>query len=288
MFHRLTTTQKAMFAAFAGYTGFAFADAFAKWLGGYYSASEVLMWSNLVAMTYGLIFSAKLGGLRRTFQTKKLPYHIGRGICALVIGLLVIKALSQGLPLATMYTVIFLSPFLVTLAAIPIYGERVSARSWGIIACGFLGILVAFHRGLGAFSVEILYIVSALAFIAALALFARPLAKDETLFSLSFYPSLTIVSLLMIYYFPHYNFPAPEHLPYFLINGLCIAVGFTGIAWGYRHGPFAVVSPVHYSQMIFALVLGYFVFGDAPDFWMLAGAGIIMISGVTLVLSKER
>lgn len=288
MFTHLSTTQKGIVAGFMGFTGFACADACAKWLGSYYDSMDVVFWSYLICLIFGLIISPWIGGLRGTLATQKLYIHIGRGVCALAIGLLIVTALSNGLQLTSLYTVLFLSPFLTTIAAIPIYKETVSLKSWIIIGFGFSGILVAFHDGLAGVTIEIIYAFCALAFIVGLGLLARPLAKGETLLSLSFYPSLTVVVLLFIPLLPSLALPAMAHIPVFLMNGFFITFGLTGIAYGYKTAPYAIIAPIHYSQMVLALILGYLVFGDIPDLWRMAGASIIIASGIMLIFSKKE
>lgn len=288
MFTHLSTTQKGIVGAFMGFTGFACADACAKWLGAYYDTNNVLFWAYLVCFLFGILMSPILGGLRETLATKKLIFHIARGFCALPIGILVVTALSNGLQLSSLYTVLFLSPFLTTVAAIPIYKESVSLKSWLIIACGFSGILVAFHDGLAGITIEIVYAFCALAFIVGLGLLARPLAHGETLLSLSFYPSLTVIVVLFIPLLPTLVIPSIEHVPVFVLNGICAALGLTGIAYGFKSAPYAIIAPIHYSQMVWALILGYGVFGDVPDFWRMVGASIIIASGIMLVFSKKQ
>lgn len=287
MLSSLNTTQKGILIAFSGFTSFATADACAKWLGMHYDILHVIFWTYYVSLVIGLCFSRFLGGINQTISTKRLALHIGRGVCALGIALCVVSALKgeNALPLSTLYTILFLAPFLITIAACPIYKEHVSLKNWIIIAFGFSGILVAFRFGLTAISIEMLYAFLALVFIVALSLFARPLDHQETLLSLSFYPNITILFLLGLYLLPDMPLPHPDHMPVFLLNGLCVTIGLSAIAYGFRIAPYSIIAPLHYSQMVIALVAGYIVFGDVPDLWMVAGAGIIIASGIMLVLS---
>ncbi len=287
MLSSLNTTQKGILIAFCGFTSFATADACAKWLGIHYDVLHVIFWTYYVSLVIGLCFSRFLGGINQTISTKKLALHIGRGVCALGIALCVVSALKgeNALPLSTLYTILFLAPFLITIAARPIYKERVSLKNWIIIAFGFTGILVAFRFGLTTISIEMLYAFLALIFIVALSLFARPLDHQETLLSLSFYPNITILFLLGTYLLPDIPLPHPDHMLIFLLNGLCVTIGLSAIAYGFRIAPYSIIAPIHYSQMVIALAAGYIVFGDVPDLWMVAGAAIIIASGIMLVLS---
>ena len=150
MLSSLNTAKKGILIAFCGFTSFAIADACAKWLGAHYDILHVIFWTYYISLILGLCFSPFLGGLKKTISTKKLHIHLGRGICALGIALCVVSALKgeNGLPLATLYTILFLAPFLITIAAQPIYKEKVPLKNWLIIAFGFSGVLVAFRAKL--------------------------------------------------------------------------------------------------------------------------------------------
>ena len=276
-----------MLSGFVGFTCFASADACAKWLGAYYETFDVIFWTYLISLIFGLIFSPWLGGLRRTLKTAKLPVHIGRGVFALGIAGCVVKAMHLGLPLANMYTILFLAPFLITIAAWPIYKEPVPFKNWLIIALGFTGIIVAYPPGVSAIAEAEIYAFIALGFIIGLSILARPLTHAESLHSLSFYPAVVTLLLCGPFVLDDIAKPALEHLPVFIMNGVFVTVGLSGIAYGFRIAPYSIVAPIHYTQMVIALIAGYLIFGDVPTFGMMAGAGIIIFSGLLLVWSKS-
>lgn len=284
----LSNTQKGILSALCGFTAFAFADACSKWLGDSYNLWTILFWVYYYTMIFSIVFSPMLGGLRSTFKTKKLRFHIGRGISALFVGIFVVTALSNGLPLASMYTILFLAPFMISIAAIPLYKEKVPLKSWVIIAIGFSGILIAFHEGLNSFTPEVIYAFCALLFIVILSLLARPLNEGESLLSLSLYPAMTITLIVSIYAFPSITLPSGFDMLIFMADGLFVTIGLSGVAHSFRTTTYAKVAPVHYTQMVIALAVGYWVFDDKPDIWMLAGAGIIIISGIMLVTNKKH
>ena len=286
----LNDTKKGMAIALIGFLSFAIADACAKWLGVYYETAHVIFWTYYVSLIFGLCMSPFLGGIKKTIKTKRLAVHFGRGICAFGISFFIVSALkgANALPLATLYTILFLAPFLITIVAIPLYKESVTNKSWLIIALGFLGILVAFRFGLTDFSINILYAVIALLFIVALSLLARPLDNDESILSLSLYPNLVILSLLGFYVLPDIELPEISHMPVFILNGICVTIGLSAIAYGYRIAPFAMVAPIHYIQIVLALVIGYIVFNDVPDIWMILGGSVIITSGLLLILNKKH
>ncbi len=286
----LNLTQKGIIIALFGFVSFAIADACAKWLGAHYPVFHVIFWTYYVSLIFILCISPFLGGLKKTISTKKLPIHIGRGVCAFGISFFIVSALKgeNSLPLATLYTILFLAPFLITIIAIPLYKETVPLKSWFIIALGFLGVLVAFRFGMTDFSINTLYAGIALIFIVALSMLARPLDHNESILSLSFYPNIVILSLLGFFVLPDISLPQTSHMPIFLLNGICVTIGLSAIAYGFRIAPFAVIAPIHYIQMVLAILIGYMVFNDVPDIWMIAGGTIIIASGILLIFSKNN
>lgn len=287
MLSNFTPIQKGIIAGLSGFIAFALADACSKWLGMRYETLQIIFWIYSISFVFGLLTSPFLGGLKKTLQTKKLHIHLGRGICALAIALFVVSAL-KGLSLAMLYTVLFTAPFLTTIAALPLFKEKVPRKNWFIIALGFSGILIAFRPGFTDISIEIIYAIAALCFIVILGLLARPLHQGESLHSLSFYPSLVTITVLGAFLFPNIALPEVQDIPVFLIAGVGVTIGLSGIAYGYSIAPFSIIAPIHYIQMVMALTIGYIVFGDVPDLWMIAGASVIIVSGVMLIFSKDH
>ncbi|MBK9584504.1 MAG: DMT family transporter [Alphaproteobacteria bacterium] len=287
MLSGLSTTQKGIFLAICGFSAFSVSDASCKWLAQSYSVSAVIAYTSLFSVLCGLALSPLLGGIGRTIKTPKLKFHTGRGIANVFIAFLVVNAFAH-LPLATAYTVLFLTPFIVTLLAIPVHGEKVNLKSWLIIGAGFSGILVAFPPGTGGYNIWIFAAFGASFFVALLGLLARKLGPEETVLSLSFYPSLfsTLVYLPLALWGG--DWPALADLPLFILAGIMVTTGLSCIASAFRIAPYAVVSPFNYLQMIWALIFGALVFADVPEAHMLLGAGIIVGSGLALVMTERK
>lgn len=288
MLSALNTTQKGILASFIGFGGFACADTCSKWLGQHYDVFNILFWTYLSTLILGLIVSRWLGGLKKTLKTPKPHIHIARGLTSLGIALGAVTALTQGLPLANLYTILFLSPFIITIAAWPIYNEPVPLRNWLIIALGFSGVLIAFRPGFETLPPTIFYALGALLCIVTNALLSRPLDARESLHSLSFYPAIVTLITFLLFIRPDLQLPNIEHVPIFILASFFVLCGLSGIAQGYRLAPHATVAPIHYSQMVIAIGAGYFVFGDVPTLWMLIGASIIILSGIILILNKKN
>ncbi|MCB1784260.1 MAG: DMT family transporter [Alphaproteobacteria bacterium] len=287
MLSAFTDTQKGIFFSFAGFSIYAISDASAKWLTAFYTPFEVVAWMYLFSLVFCILCAPILGGFPKTLRTTKLKFHLGRSVSNLVLAVFAVMGFSH-LSLAAAYTIFFLAPFLITILAVPLYQEHVEKKNWLVIAAGFSGVLIAFPPGADLFNPWVLVTFIAMLCVAALGLLARPLGREETLLSLSFYPNLinTVVLLPPVLMTGH--IPSWPHLVLFMISGACLTLGLSFVANSYRLARFSVVAPFHYSQIIWGLLFGYIIFGDKPEIQMLVGAAIIIGSGIYLIESERR
>ncbi len=282
----LSNAQKGIFLGLAGYGFFTVSDTCVKWLGSNYVQSTILFWIYVCVLILCLLLALPRG-IKKTFKTKTPLIHIARSFCVVLVGYCAISALGGGLPLASLYTIIFLFPSIAAILAIPLYKEHVSKKSWLIILIGFAGVVVAFHKGISFDDPKILYAFGVLFFGTIVNFMARPTSKSDHILTFPFYPALIAVPLVFAY--THGNIPVPDikDIPIFALSGICSCAAMACVLQAYRIAPYAKVAPAQYSQMLLGLTLGYFVFGDKPETWMLVGAGMIIASGLLLIMQKK-
>lgn len=287
MLSNLNNAQKGILYAILGYSAFVVSDSCAKWLTPHYPVFQIVGWTYFFALMAGLIFSSKLGGLRDTLKTNKLPIHIGRSIFNCGLALSIVLAFNH-LPMISVYPVLFLSPFVITVCAIPIYKERVKPVNWLVILAGFSGVIIAFRPWTGEINPWIIVPFFTVLCITGLSLLARAVGKDQTVLSLSFYPNIINTVLIFPYALVTFSLPQLEHIPIFILGGLMLTCGITGVASAYLHTKVAIVAPLHYVQLALVFLVGYFVFNEVPDIWMICGSLIIVASGLALVFFKNK
>ncbi len=265
---------------------FAFLDADAKYLGRHMDVLEVvwarytfafilaLAWSNPIRRP-GILVSAR-PGLQIARSTLLL------GSTALNFFAIKFLQLDQAL------TITFSTPFLVAALAGPVLGEWVGPRRWAAIGIGFLGVLVVTRPGFDAIHPAAALSAGGALCYALYSLATRILARTDSNETTLFDTNLVgVIAMLPIVGFV---WTAPESL---LIGLLMLAAGglaslghFLLIA-AHRLAPASVLSPFIYSQLAWTVALGFFVFGDVPNHWTMAGAGIVIASGLYL-LHRER
>jgi len=284
----LCATKKGILYAFLGFNCFTLSDVCVKWLGmeNGYSVITILFWVYLTVLMICTLFAIPQG-FKKKLGTRKPLIHITRGGLMLLISGCAVTAFSNGMSLATLYTIIFLSPAITAIAAIPVYKERVSKKSWQIILLGFAGVIVAFHNDISFFHTQIFYALGALVIGVTINMLSRPIDKRDSVLTLPFYPAAIIVPSLFLYMHGQIPLPDIEHIPVFLLSGIIQFFAIIGVVQGFRIAPFAKVAPTQYVQMVFGLVMGYYIFGDFPGMWMLVGAGMIISSGLLLIAQEK-
>ncbi len=208
-----------------------------------------------------------------------------RGVLIALLVPMNVYAFSR-LPFALTYTFLFTRAFWAVLLSRPLTGEHIALRKIMAVAAGFAGVLIVLRPWAGHFDWRMLIpIVSAL-FFAVESMIARRFGRDETLLSLAFYPCVICVALMAALSVG----TAGNHLPdlnqagLFLLGGVMIGVGFLCVPLAFRYGSAAVVGPFHYTQLIFAAIIGFLLFHETPDIWTIVGGVIIAANGLFIVV----
>ncbi len=210
-----------------------------------------------------------------------------RGMCAIVSAVCFIFAIRY-VPLADAVAVSFVAPFIVTVLGATLLGEPVGIRRWSAVAVGFIGTLVIVRPGLGVFHPAIfLVVLAALAFATRQIVSRRIGRRDPTMTTLA-YTALTSFVVLIPPLFFFWRTPQnATHLALMIGLTLMSGLGEFLLIKALEIAHAVVVSPMHYSQILFATFLGYVVFGDFPDRWTWIGSVIVISSGVYVIYREH-
>ncbi|NIZ14762.1 DMT family transporter [Phaeobacter sp. HF9A] len=277
---------KAILLALLAYAIFSSHDVVVKFVASEVSAFQIVFFSSLFSfplLTLLMVRDATPGTLR--------PRHPGwlaiRSLSMSVIPVSAFYAFSV-LPMAQTYALLFATPLLVTLLSIPILGEKVGLPRMAAVLMGFIGVMVVLRPGdteLGPGHAAALLA----AFGNALqSVILRKISTVERRVVLMLFPMLTTV-ILMGCTMPFVYVP----LDGVEIGGLAIIALFGFIATlllviSYTYGEATTVAPMQYSQIIWAAIFGVIFFDETLDVMTLIGAGIIIASGVFIVLREAR
>jgi len=274
----------ALFALLA-FAIFATHDVVVKFLGGLYSPVQIIFFS--VLLGFPLVTLMLMGDRSDGHLRPVHPWWTAlRTVSAVITGVSAFYAFSV-LPLAQTYAILFAAPLLITLLAIPVLGEKVGLRRGLAIMAGLIGVLIVLRPGAAPLSLGHAAALAAAVFSSLASVIVRKIGQDERSVVLLLYP-MTANFVVMGCALPFVYRPLPlEHLG---LLGIIASFGFVAmllIIVAYRAGEAVIVAPMQYSQMIWAAIFGYLIFGERPDLYTAIGAGVIIASGIYILL-RER
>lgn len=221
-------------------------------------------------------------------ESRKISQQIVRSF--LLLGSTVFNFLAlRELRLDQTTTIMFFAPLMVALLAGPILGEWVGWRRMIAIFVGFLGILIVVRPGFAAFQIGLVFAFCGMLSYTCFILLTRYLSKYDP-------PAVTLFySLLAGTYFTaplalvDWVWPA-EPLHYLLLTtlGLWGGLGHWLFILAHRYAPASTVAPFLYVQLLSMTGLGFVIFGDLPDQWTLAGASVVIASGIYLIYRENK
>ena len=268
------------------YSLFAMHDASNKWLVASFPVWQVLFARSLT-ITIATIAIGRGQLLARAIATPlKIPLMI-RGALTLAAWLCYYTA-AHDMSLAQLMTLYFSSPLITMVLAIPILGERVTPARWIAAGIGFLGVLVASDPfGVRVSLATILVLAAAVMWGVAIILMRQIARREPSILQMLYQSALFLVVTGSMTAF---TWVTPTGFQWLIL----LAVGVLGglgqffLFEGCRLAPASVMSTVEYTALIWGFVLGYLVWGDIPSAAIFAGAGLIVVSGVFLVLAERR
>ncbi len=260
-------------------------DVLVKFLGGSYSAFQLIFFSGLLGfplVTIMLMSDRTDGNL-----IPKHPYWTAiRTTTAVLNGLAGFYAFSV-LPMAQCYAIFFAMPILITLLAIPILGEKVGLHRGLAIIVGLIGVIIVLRPGQVPLGLGHLAALAAATLGAMTSVIVRKIGHDERSVVLMLYPMVASFAVMAVA-LPFVYIPVP--IEHFGLMGAMALLGLLGgilIIAAYRRAPAIIVAPMQYSQIIWALLYGYLIFGEEIDLWTGVGTAVIIAAGIYIVLRED-
>lgn len=187
------------------------------------------------------------------------------------------------LEFSTVSAILQASPLLMTLGAALILGENVRWRRWTAIMLGFVGVLMIVRPGLDGFELNSLLALCAVIAISGRDLVTRAIPSDVPTTLLSTYALLTLVPtgvVMLALSGEAMILPNARVSAYLVAMILSGFLGYFAITAAMRTGEVSAIAPFRYSRILFALLIGFFLFGERPDQMTLMGSALIVLSGL--------
>jgi drug/metabolite transporter (DMT)-like permease len=242
----------------------------------------------LLAWTYFTV------GPLAAIATQRPSYHIIRSVVGTSSMFANFTALKL-LPLASVTAFGFMSPiFAVVLAAI-FLNERVGKWRWSAVLVGFAGVLFMIEPHGGLASLVALHLSRGVTYAllfsflsAVVVVWIRQMSATERSEAIVFYfmaACALVGAIVMIF----------DHVPmtfwmvvWLVLTGILGGAGQLFMTYSYRYGEPSLLAPFDYISMVWAMLLGWFVFGEMPETMVLWGAGIVIASGSFIAWREHR
>ncbi len=222
-------------------------------------------------------------------ERKRLPakthLHLLRGIVHGTGVMLWFYAMAR-IPIAEVTALGYTAPIWTTLMAVVFLHEKIAARRIAAVVIGFIGVMIILRPGLQEVSFGQLAQVLAAPLFAVSFVCAKKLTEDftngEIVASLTILVTLTLLPPAIM----TWRAPSLDELFWLFITAALATAGHYTLAQAFRQMELTVAQPVSFLQLVWATLIGYFIFAEEPDFWTWVGAGVIVVSA-TYIAHRE-
>ena len=268
--------------------GFALEDMFIERLAGTMPVGQIIMAIGLGGAAIFAAICARRG--RRLFTRDLLARPVLLRNTGEMAGTMCFVTAIALTPLSSASAILQATPLAVTLGAALFLGEPVGWRRWSAILVGFAGVLMVVRPGLAGFAPASLFAVGAVIGLALRDLATRAVPAAISSMQLSAYAFATLVptGAILLAFGEGAVMPAAVQLRDLGLALGCGVAAYYAIVAAMRVGEVAVVTPFRYTRLVFALVIGVAVFAERPDAWTLAGAAVIVASGLYTLMREAR
>lgn len=283
---RLSPNATGALLALAAFFVFSSHDALIKVLAAIYSPVQIVFCIALFSFPLILGMLA-MDGASGTLRPRHPGWVWVRGLTVAGSSVCGFYAFSV-LPMAQVYAILFGTPLIITLLSVPVLGETVGWRRGLAVVVGLCGVLVVLRPGSEDLSLGHLAALASAVMGATTSVITRRIGQQERAAVLLLY-AMAGNFVLMGGMMPFVYLPMPGvDLAIMIAIAVLAFAAMQLVILAYRRAEAVVVAPMQYSQIIWAVVYGTLFFGETPDVMTLVGAGIVIASGIYIVLREAR
>jgi drug/metabolite transporter (DMT)-like permease len=184
------------------------------------------------------------------------------------------------LSVADTLAIFFVQPLVLTLLSPMVLGEHVGWRRWLAVVIGFCGVLIIIRPGLKELNLGVLYALLSGTSLAIYLLLTRRISGRVSALNTTFQTNFIAMLMLTVAMFWFWTAPNAEQWLLMFLVGLIAVVGHYLIVRSYDYAEASLLAPLAYTEMITAVIAGWFFFGDFPDQWTFGGVAILIACAI--------
>ena len=265
---------------------FSGASAASKWLVGVYPVGEVLCLRSFASLIAGAALILPVSGLS-AFATHRPRDHLARGLSQSISQLCLLLAFSL-MPLAGAVAINFSAPLFAALVSIIWLKEPAGFARGAALIIGFVGVLIVTNPGSNSLTLGALFALTNAVMYGTVTVAVRGMTRTESA------NTLVIWQLAVLAFFHSFLLLFGWRLPTTIDAAMLFGTGFTNAIgqWFWtkalHFAPAPAVTPFYYLMLVWALMFGFFIWGDVPSVGLLAGSAIVVMTGLFLFLREAR
>ena len=279
----LSKNQLGFLYMFMSICAFSLMDIIVKWSVDY-PIGQVLFFRGFFGIIFYLFVIPK-NRLHNFYETKRAGLHFLRCLSGLIALVAIFIALRK-LPLATVVSISFAAPIFTTILSIFLLSEKVGIYRWLAVIVGFVGILIITEPGISELNIYYFFPIIFCLGLSYVAISIRQLSTTEPVWLISFYFSLSITLLSFLTIPQGWVMPSFDHLVILSFIGIFGGVANLWLSQSYKYSEVSLVTPLKYLSLVFAIIFGYFIWGEIPTLKTLFGALLVIIS--TLIIFRRE
>ncbi|RDL45307.1 EamA/RhaT family transporter [Marinomonas piezotolerans] len=284
-----TLIGKGVLLCLAAMLLFASQDAVTKMLVQEMSVAQVVLVRYWVFAVFAIVWVSRASSVRRALRSVRPKLQVLRSLLS-IAEIAIFNLALRYLGLAESHSLMAVFPLMAIALAAPILGERVSLKCWFAVCAGFIGTLVILRPGLDVFKPESLIPLSAALCFAGYHVVTRQVSSAGDGFNTNIlYMALVGCVCATLFGLTVWREPSPQEWVMLAVISVLSVAAQILLVKALEYAPASVLQPFNYSLLVFATIIGFLVFSELPDFWTIVGAGIVIVSGLyVIILQRAR
>lgn len=264
----------------------AIAAAVAKWQTEFYPVGEVMFIRSLSGLIVCAALILPVRGFA-VFATGRPGAHVARGVSQAISQTFTVIAVSL-MPLAGAVAISFSAPLWAALLSILWLKERAGPARWAVLLTGFSGVVIVTNPGVDAFQIGALFALGNAIMYGSVTVAVRGMTATESPTTLLMWQMVTMTlchSVLLVFGF---RWPTAIDAAAMAVGGAANAAAQYAWTKALLMAPASAVSPFYYLMLVWAMVIGFVVWGDMPTTALITGSAIVIASGLFLLWHEAQ
>jgi drug/metabolite transporter (DMT)-like permease len=218
-------------------------------------------------------------------KTTHLKQHLLRAILGLPAMLIYFSALVL-LPIEKLTAISFIVPLIVTILAVFFLGEKIYIYRTLALMLGFSGMLVIIRPGFVDISIGVYMVLFSALLWSINIIITKKISKDDSAITILAYQSIfmSLLSFFIVLFF--WEMPSLKTFIYLILAAMCGTVLHLTLNHAFKLVDVSMTQPYSFLNLVFASIIGYFVFDEMPDLYTWIGA-LIIFTGVLIISYRE-